>query len=110
MSCAKINKSTQTVQLLVAVVADNRAHVASKAGDKLYKKIVEALEDDKHVVLSFKGVALMTGSFLETFLVPLYEEYGTEKISASVKAIDTDPYQRQLIKSVVSLTKKNLQA
>ena len=109
MSCTKINESTQTVWLLVAMVAESRTHVASKAGGKLYEKIAEALEDDKHVVLSFKGVALMTVSFLEAFLVPLYEKYGAEKIGASMKAVDTDPYQKQLIKNVVCLIKKNLQ-
>jgi hypothetical protein len=74
-------------------------------GEKVYKKIKEALDRNKRVELSFLNVELLTSAFLNAAIGKLYGDFSAEKIRKSLFLRSISAEDRELIKRVVSMAK-----
>ena len=58
-------------------------------GDEIYKQAFQTLNPNKRVNLSFKGITLVTTSFLNASIGRLYEEFTEKKIRELFTVSDT---------------------
>ena len=94
------------VKLAVAEVVGNKLCVDSRDGQKLYALIEKALEAKSCVILSFRGVTLLTSAFLNSAIGRLYGKFSEEDIRASLKAEDIEQDDLRLIKAVTDNAKQ----
>lgn len=89
---------------LYGVVGSNMC-VASSDGQKVYKRLVAALDKNLHVSLSFRNVSVLTSAFLNTAIGQLYGKFDENTIRRLLKVEDIEPDDAVLVKRVVSTAK-----
>lgn len=93
------------VILVVTEVVDHTICVASSDGERLYEAIAEYMKAETYVVLSFKGVELLTSAFLNTAIGRLYGKFKEEEIRDLLSAKDLKKGDLMLIKAVTDNAK-----
>lgn len=96
------NINKQVISILAIVGRDFCA--LSGQGEKVYQEIKKYLDEDKPVVLNFKGV-YMTPTFLNNAIGQLYGQYDWRKIRTLLSVEDIDPEELYLLKKVVDNAK-----
>ena len=99
-------KSPETLRLSVKNVVGHELCVSSRDGDKLYNILFDALNKDRHVEMSFKGVSTITACFLNPAIGTLYGKFSFDKIRASLKVKDISNDDKMLIKAVTDNAKE----
>jgi hypothetical protein len=79
--------------------------VASSDGKKVYKRIVKALSEERHVVLSFHNVTILTSAFLNMAIGQLYGKFSEETVREFLKVQDISQDDLELLKLVVETAK-----
>jgi len=75
--------------------------VASGDGQKVYDRLSRALENDRHVTLSFHNVSALTSAFLNAAIGQLYGIFSAEKIRSLLKVEHIEQDDLALLKRVV---------
>ncbi len=83
--------------------------VASDDGQKVYDRLVSALNENLRVSLSFRNVTALTSAFLNTAIGQLYGELDENRIRELLKVEDIDPDDIELLKRVVVTAKQYFQ-
>ena len=94
------------VKVSVISVVGNPICVATRDGDRLYERIVEAFNAGYHVNLSFLNVTIMSYSFLNPAIGCLYGEFTAEYIEARLSYADIEPDDMDMIDAVVENAKQ----
>ena len=79
--------------------------VASSDGQKVYNRLADVLEVDRHVSLSFHKVTTLTAAFLNAAIGQLYGTFSEEKIRSLLKVKDVESVDLALLKRVVGNAK-----
>ncbi len=79
--------------------------VASNDGQKVYERLVTALNKNLSVSLSFRNVSVLTFAFLNTAIGQLYGKFDENTIRELLKVEDIEPDDAALLKHVVSNAK-----
>jgi len=95
----------EPVKISVYGMVGNSLCVVAKDGEKVYKKIREALETGKKVELSFLNVRLLSPAFLNAAIGKLYGDFSEEKIKNSLFLCNISAEDRELVKRVVKMAK-----
>ena len=77
----------------------------SSDGQKVYERIALAIENDRRVEVSFRGIKVLAACFLNTAIGQLYGEYSEEKISDLVSFADIESDDHALIRQVIGTAK-----
>ncbi len=67
---------TDTQQIKIVLIVGNNICVTAEDGEKIYKAILQALQQGKNVQISFKGVEDITSLFLSAAIGQLYDTKG----------------------------------
>lgn len=86
----------------VSKVADSEWCVASVDGEKLSRKVISALRQDKKIVLSFDNVSALTPAFLNAAVGPIYGEFDENKIYDLFRVDHMSEEDMELLQYVVS--------
>ena len=74
-------------------------------GDKVYKGLEKALNENKKVLISFKNVDKLTSAFLNNAIGKLYGKFDEDKIKTSLSLENMSNSGKILLKRVVSTAK-----
>ena len=77
----------------------------SGQGDIVFREICRYFDDDKEVSISFKGIDLVTPTFLNVAIGQLYGKYPEEKIRELLSVKDIEKDDLYLLKRVVDNAK-----
>ena len=80
--------------------------VASSDGQKVHDRLEMALNDEKHVILSFRNVTALTSAFLNAAIGQLYGAFSTDQIRALLSVQDMQQDDIALLKRVVDTAKQ----
>ena len=94
------------INLVAVDVVGHTVCVASGDGEKLYKSIAKAITTKTRVVISFKGVELLTSAFLNTAIGRLYGKFKEEEIRKFLSAKDLKEGDKTLIRAVTDNAKR----
>ncbi len=98
-----MHRNTITIQVLDLV---GRPYcVSSKDGQSLFDKMVPLIENGKTVHLSFKGVDVIIGAFLNVAIGQLFSRFSEEKIVHQLSWSGLTPYDDDLINHVIENAK-----
>ncbi len=86
-------------------VVGNPLCVASSDGQKVYDRLSTALEEERHVALSFHNVTTLTSAFLNAAIGQLYGEFSEEQVRALLTIEDAEQDDLALLKRVVDNAK-----
>ena len=99
-------KSNEAIAInIYDIIGESRA-LAEYQGKKISELIVEGLNSDKKVILSFKNLDRLTWSFVKGAISDLYESFPEEKIESSISLVDIPPEEVELIEEVVETKKE----
>jgi hypothetical protein len=98
-------KIMEPAKISVYSIVGSSHCVLAEDGERVYEKIKEALEKEKHVELSFLNIELLTSAFLNAAIGRLYENFPEEKIRKSLFLRNISDKDRELIKRVVNTVK-----
>ncbi|MBI2779088.1 MAG: STAS-like domain-containing protein [Gammaproteobacteria bacterium] len=87
-------------------VTSNPLCVASFDGQRIYDRLVVALQAGRSVTLSFRNVTTLTTTFLDTAIGQLYSVFSEEKIRSSLKVQDMLADDLTLLKRVIETAKQ----
>ncbi len=93
------------VSISLFEVVGSHLCVASSDGQKVYRRIISAIENDRSVLLSFQNVSTLTAAFLNSAIGQLYGVYSEEKIRSLLKVEDIEQDDLALVKRVVDNAK-----
>ena len=91
---------TKPVTLTVKDVIGHKLCISVKDGEKVFAKVKAILNDGGRVRLSFKGVGLITGAFLNGAIGRLFGIFDKKKIHESVRVRDIEEGYLLLIKAI----------
>lgn len=74
-------------------------------GDKVYKVIQKALNENKKVLISFKNIEKLTTAFLNNAVGKLYGEFEEDKLKSSLSLEDISESGKVRLKRVVTNAK-----
>ena len=94
------------IKVSVISVVGNPLCVASRDGDKLYDRIVEAFEAGYRVSLSFYNVTLLTSAFLNNAIGRLYGKFNSEEIETRLTYSDIEPDDQLMVDAVIENAKQ----
>ena len=84
-------KSNEAIAInIYDIIGESRA-LAEYQGQKISELIVQGLNSDKKVILSFKNLDRLTWSFVKGAISDLYESFPEEKIESSISLVDIPP-------------------
>ncbi len=87
-------------------IVGNSFCVSADDGQKVYESIQKALNNKRHVAISFKNVEMVTTAFLNTAIGQLYNgDFEFPLLSSSLSVIDCDASDIESIKRVVETAK-----
>ena len=95
----------ERVNLSVFEIVGSELCVASGDGQKVYERLVKAMEESG-VTLSFRNVTLLTCAFLNTAIGQLYGKFSEDKIRESLTVRDMESDDMRLLKRVVDNAKQ----
>ncbi len=75
---------SEPVFIRVREVVGGALCVATQDGDLVRKKIVPALRERRHAILSFAGVEMVIPAFLSSAIGPLYGEFPETQVDSLV--------------------------
>ena len=79
--------------------------VASGDGEKVFNRVVRALDKGRPTVLSFRNVNTLTSAFLNASIGQLYGRFEETRIRELLSVEDIGPDDRDLLKRVVDTAK-----
>ena len=94
------------IKVSVISVVGNPLCVASRDGDKLYGRIVDAFEAGHRVSLSFNNVTLLTSAFLNNAIGRLYGKFSSEEIESRLNYNDIEPDDLDMVDAVIDNAKQ----
>ena len=97
------------IQISVFEVIGSPLCVASDDGQKVYNRLTTALNENRHVSLSFRNVSALTSAFLNTAIGQLYGEFEENKIRNLLEVEDIENDDIELLKRVVVTAKQYFQ-
>ncbi|MBD2776319.1 STAS-like domain-containing protein [Iningainema tapete] len=103
------NQTENTVTIVVTDVIGDTLCIACEDGQKVYEQVAVALRKGKSVVLSFKNGEDLTPAFLNLAIGQLYHWFPEEQIEASLRVIDIQPDDADMMEDVIRDTKKYLE-
>ncbi|HDO27212.1 MAG TPA: DUF4325 domain-containing protein [Bacteroidetes bacterium] len=80
--------------------------VSGEDGDKLYKKISDALSNKLNVILDFVNIEIITTAFLNAAIGQLYSEYSGEELNAKLRFEHVSSDEAPLFAKVVKRAKE----
>ncbi|MGQ3891796.1 STAS-like domain-containing protein [Legionella sp. CNM-4043-24] len=80
--------------------------VASGDGQKVFSRLVAALNDNREIILSFGNVTILTSAFLNTAIGQLYGTMSEEKIRSLLHVEDMQADDIALLKRVIDTAKQ----
>lgn len=83
---------------------------SNEDGAVIYRMIKKPLSEGQVVTLSFKGVGLVSSSFINSALLPLLDDHEFEWIKDNLKIINSTKYINDLIKNIFRLEVENMSA
>lgn len=95
----------KNLEISLFAVVGSHLCVASSDGQKVYERLVTALNKNLPVSLSFRNVSLLTSAFLNTAIAQLYGKFDETTIRELLKVEDIEPDDTLLLKHVVSTAK-----
>ncbi len=102
-------KSNEAIAInIYDIIGESRA-LAEYQGQKISELIVEGLNSDKKVILSFKNLDRLTWSFVKGAISDLYESFPEEKIESSISLVDIPPEEVEFIEEVVETKKRYME-
>ena len=96
---------SKTFSISVFEVVGSPLCVASTDGQKLYDRLVAALEQGRSVSLSFLNVSTLTSAFLNAAVGQLYAKLDEANIRELLRVQDIEPDDAALLKRVVDTAK-----
>ena len=75
-------------------------------GQKVYNRMVTALEEGCHVHLSFKNVTALTAAFLNAAVGQLYGKFDEQQIRKLLRVKEVEQSDLELLKRVVDSAKR----
>lgn len=99
-------KNTDTVTIAIYDVLVDSGSLAEYQGHKIYLQIVEAFEQGKSVILSFKHMAPLTWSFVTASLGHLSASFTEEQIETQLSLVDIPPEEVAFIQKVIQTRKE----
>ncbi|MGK7900401.1 MAG: STAS-like domain-containing protein [Hormoscilla sp.] len=102
-------KIENAVTIVITEVIGDSLCIACEDGQKLYEQIAVALRKDKNVFLSFLNCEDITPAFLSQAIGQSYHWFPEDLIAASLKIIDIQPEDADMIADVVADTKEYLE-
>lgn len=95
----------ENIEISLFGVVGSHLCVASSDGQKVYERLVTALNKNLPVSLSFRNVSVLTPAFLNTAIGQLYGKFDETTIRELLKVEDIEPDDAVLLKRVVSTAK-----
>lgn len=95
----------KNVEVSLSGVVGSRLCVASSDGQKVYERLVAALNKNLPVSLSFSNVSVLTPAFLNTAIGQLYGKFDKKTIRELLNVEDIEPDDAALLRRVVSTAK-----
>lgn len=83
--------------------------VASGDGQKVYKRLYNALAHDQPVSLSFHNVSTLTPAFLNVAVGRLYGQFDEKHIRRLLQLTDIESENLELLEHVIESTKRYLE-
>jgi len=99
-------KSNEAIAINIYDILGYAGPLAEHHGKKISELIVEGLNSDKKVILSFKNLEALNWSFIKGSIAKLYESFPEEKIESSISLVDIPPEDVELIEEVVETKKE----
>lgn len=87
------------------IIGDSFA-VEAEDGQKVFERIVKAIDQDSNVRLSFLNIEMTTTAFLNSAVGQLYDRYAEERIRKHFKVADTSKADEISLKRVVETAKQ----
>ncbi|AFD28201.1 STAS-like domain-containing protein [Deinococcus gobiensis] len=97
--------SKETFEMSIVGIINNPICTSVADGEKVYDRICPIIEDGNIVKLSFAGVRYIISAFLNPAFGKLYLRFDQDYIREHLKAVNTTPEQRSIIKEVVENAK-----
>ena len=99
----------KSVTISVFEVIGSPLCVASDDGQKVYDRLVAALNENLRVSLSFRNVSALTSAFLNTAVGQLYGEFEEDQIRKLLQVENIEPDDIALLRRVVATAKQYFQ-
>ena len=80
--------------------------IASGDGQRVYKRLLTALEEDCRVHLFFKNVTALTSAFLNAAIGQLYGKFDEKQIRKLLRVEEIEQSDLELLKMVVDSAKR----
>ncbi len=97
------------IEISVFEIIGSPLCVASDDGQKVYNRLVAALNENRFVSLSFRNVSALTSAFLNTAIGQLYGEFDENRIRKLLEVKDIEDDDIELLKRVVGTAKQYFQ-
>lgn len=75
-------------------------------GEKVFKKIDQALSNNIKVELDFQNINLIITAFLNAAIGQLYSKYSSEELNNNLKLVNIKPEDKSLFQLVIERAKK----
>ncbi len=95
----------EEIRISMFEVVGSSLCVASGDGQKVYDRLYTALQNDRHVALSFLNVTTLTSAFLNAAIGQLYGKFDEDQIRSLLKVEDAEQDDLALLKRVVENAK-----
>lgn len=79
--------------------------VAAEDGEQIFKKISQAIKEERKVVISFLNVEILTSAFLNSAIGQLYGSFDEKLLKNSLEVDNIDDDDKLLLKRVVETAK-----
>ena len=102
--------TNQELKINIYNEVGGRAAVTATDGEKIYKKILTAINNNTNVILDFINIEIVASAFLNTAIGQLYKEkFSPEQLKTLVKAVNIEKEDTELLKQVLSRAKEYYQ-
>lgn len=102
--------SKQELKINIYNEVGGRAAVSASDGEKIYDKILNAINNSTNVILDFVNIEIIASAFLNTAIGQLYKDnYSPEQLRTMVKAVNLEKEDVELLKQVLARAKEYYQ-
>ena len=88
------------VKIILQDLIDSKSAISTEDGNKLAERIDKAFKNEANVEVSFKGIEIVTSSFLNAGIGQLFGNHDKKTINDKVKIIDIEEVDLNLLNQV----------